>query len=98
MTTLFLGFHYFPDLISGGVLFDIPTVPWRSRDWKYWWGPTAAPFFRRRFWVLNLVHRELRGLLRHELAGRTGELVLLGAETSPGLVSGDVRETGARNP
>jgi hypothetical protein len=84
LSTLFLGFHYLPDLLSGGLLAALAA----------WGGPKLEMFFgsfRRsleppRVWLLNLT--EGHGDHYGKLAGRLSELLPLGGETSPGFVCG----------
>jgi membrane-associated phospholipid phosphatase len=85
-STLLLGFHYLPDLISGWLLALISTLLAPQLE-------IAAGAFRRalhppRIWLLSLTegYEEAHG----KLAGRLSVLLPLGAETSPGLVCGGV--------
>lgn len=94
LSTLFLGFHYFPDLLSGGVLAGISA----------WVGPqleVLAGAYRRalhppRVWLLNLT--EGRGDVYGKLAGRLSDLLPLGAEVSPGLVCGSTPRNRGEEP
>ncbi len=94
LSTLFLGFHYFPDLISGGLLAMVSA----------WLGPQLeilAGAFRRslhppRVWLLNLT--EGHGDAYGKLAGRLSELLPLGGETSPGLICGGVPRNRGEEP
>ncbi len=85
-STLLLGFHYLPDLISGWVLALVSAFLGPQLE-------IAAGAFRRslhppRIWLLNLTegYEEVHG----KLASRFSVLLPLGAETSPGLVCGGV--------
>jgi len=86
LSTLFLGFHYLPDLISGGVLAAISASLAPLLE-------ILAGAYRRtlhppRVWLLNLT--EGHGDAYGKLAGRLSELLPLGGETSPGFISGNV--------
>jgi membrane-associated phospholipid phosphatase len=86
ISTLLLGYHYFPDLISGVLLAGAAA----------WLGPRLEKLggaFRRtldppRVWLLNLT--EGYGKVYGKLAGRLSDLIPLGAETSPGFICGGV--------
>jgi hypothetical protein len=84
LSTLFLGFHYFPDLISGGLL--AAAGSWAAPRLE-----TLAGAYRRalnppRIWLLSLT--EGHGDAYGKLAGRLSDLLPLGGETSPGFISG----------
>jgi membrane-associated phospholipid phosphatase len=85
LSTLFLGFHYLPDLLSGGLLAVVSA-------WLAPWLEIAVGAFRRtlhppRVWLLNLT--EGHGDHYGKLAGRLSDLLPLGGQTSPGFVCGD---------
>lgn len=94
LSTLFLGYHYLPDLVSGGLL----------AAFSAWAAPrleVLAGAFRRslrppRVWLLNLT--EGHGDYFGKLAGRLSDLILLGGETSPGFVCGEVPKNRALEP
>ncbi len=94
LSTLLLGFHYFPDLISGGLLALVCA----------WLGPRLeilTGVFRRslnppRVWLLNLT--EGYGDVYGKLARRLSEILPLGAETSPGLVCGAIPRNRGEEP
>jgi hypothetical protein len=93
-STLFLGFHYFPDLISGGVLAGISAA--MAPRLEVLVGAFRRSLHPPRVWVLNLT--EGYGDYYGKLAGRLSELVLLGAETSPGLICGGVPRNRGEEP
>ncbi len=94
LSTLFLGYHYLPDLVSGGLL------AWASA----WAAPrleVLAGAFRRslrppRVWLMNLT--EGHGDHFGKLAGRLSDLIPLGGETSPGFICGGVPKNKAMEP
>jgi hypothetical protein len=84
LSTLFLGFHYLPDLISGGLLAAVAAILARRLE-------VLAGAFRRslhppRLWLLSLT--EGHGDAYGKLAGRLSDLMPLGGETSPGFICG----------
>jgi len=83
-STLCLGFHYLPDLVSGGLLAALAAMLSRRLE-------VLAGAFRRslhppRVWLLSLT--EGHGDVYGKLAGRLSDLVPLGGETSPGFLCG----------
>ncbi|HEY5039912.1 MAG TPA: phosphatase PAP2 family protein, partial [bacterium] len=80
LSTLFLGFHYFPDLISGGLLAGISA--WLAPRLEVLAGAYRRSLHPPRVWLLNLT--EGHGDYYGKLAGRLSELLPLGAEISPG--------------
>ncbi len=94
LSTLFLGFHYFPDLISGGVLAAISAA--MAPRLEVLVGAFRRSLHPPRVWVLNLT--EGYGDYYGKLAGRLSELVILGAETSPGLICGGVPRNRGEEP
>ncbi|HVZ79850.1 MAG TPA: phosphatase PAP2 family protein [bacterium] len=90
LSTLFLGFHYLPDLLSGGLLAAL--AAWGGPKLEVFLGTVRRSLEPPRVWLLNLTegHGEHYG----KLAGRLSELLPLGGETSPGFVCG--RQSRAR--
>jgi len=93
-STLLLGFHYLPDLVSGGLLALASVLLGPQLE-------IAAGVFRRslhppRLWLLNLTegYEEAYG----KLASRLSELLPLGAETSPGFICGGLPRNRAEEP
>ena len=94
LSTLFLGFHYFPDLLSGLLLAGLAA----------WLGPHLERFagaWRRSqhpplVWLLNLT--EGYGDYYGKLAGRLIGLLPLGSVTSPGLLIGATPRNKAEKP
>ena len=85
LSTLFLGFHYLPDLVSGGLLAGVSA-------WTAPWLEVLVGAYRRslhppRVWLLSLT--EGHGDYYGKLAGRLSELLPLGGETSPGFITGN---------
>jgi PAP2 superfamily len=86
LSTLFLGFHYLPDLISGGLLGGI--AAWSAPRLEVLVGAYRRSLHPPRIWILNLT--EGHGDYYGKLAGRLSELLPLGGETSPGFICGNV--------
>ncbi len=93
-STLLLGFHYFPDLISGGVLAGISA--WLAPHLEILAGAFRRSLHPPRVWLLNLT--EGHGDNYGKLAGRLSELLPLGAEISPGLICGNVPRVRGEEP
>lgn len=84
LSTLFLGFHYFPDLISGALLalasaWAAPRIEGMARDYRYTFHPPLV-------WLLDLTEGRERPYGR--LAERLSELQALGLDTVPGFLCG----------
>jgi membrane-associated phospholipid phosphatase len=94
LSTLFLGFHYFPDLISGGLLAAVSA--WMALRLEILVGAYRRSLHPPRVWLLNLT--EGHGDYYGKLAGRLSELLPLGAEISPGLISGGVPRNRGEEP
>jgi hypothetical protein len=86
LSTLFLGFHYFPDLISGGILAALSS--WAAPQVEILVGAYRRALHPPRVWLLSLT--EGHGDAYGKLAGRLSELIPLGAETAPGFITGNV--------
>lgn len=86
LSTLFLGFHYFPDLISGGLLAGVSS--WAAPEVEILVGAYRRTLHPPRVWLLSLT--EGHGDAYGKLAGRLSELIPLGAETAPGFITGNV--------
>lgn len=84
LSTLFLGFHYVPDLISGGLLAGLSA--WAAPQLEILVGAYRRSLHPPRIWLLSLT--EGHGDYYGKLAGRLSELLPLGAETSPGFICG----------
>jgi hypothetical protein len=94
LSTLFLGFHYFPDLVSGGLLAAVSA--WAASPLEVLVGAYRRSLHPPRVWLLNLT--EGHGDAYGKLAGRLSELLPLGAEVSPGLICGGVPRHRAEEP
>jgi hypothetical protein len=94
LSTLYLGFHYFPDLVSGGLLAGISA--WLAPRLEVMAGAYRRSLHPPRVWVLNLT--EGYGDYYGKLAGRLSEILPLGAETSPGLICGGVPRNRGEEP
>lgn len=93
-STLLLGFHYLPDLLSGWLLALVSALLAPQLE-------IIAGVFRRslqppRVWLLTLT--EGHGDVYGKLAGRLSELLPLGAETSPGFICGNVPRNRGEEP
>ncbi|HJT23823.1 MAG TPA: phosphatase PAP2 family protein [bacterium] len=86
LSTLFLGFHYLPDLISGGLLAGISA--WMAPQLEVLMGAYRRSLHPPRIWLLSLT--EGHGDYYGKLAGRLSELIPLGGETAPGFICGGV--------
>jgi hypothetical protein len=86
LSTLFLGFHYLPDLISGGLLAAVSA--WMAPQVEILVGAYRRTLQPPRVWLLNLT--ESHGDSYGKLAGRLSELLPLGGQTSPGFITGGV--------
>lgn len=86
LSTLFLGFHYFPDLVSGGLLAGISA--WTAPQLEILSGAYRRSLRPPRVWLLNLT--EGHGDHYGKLAGRLSEILPLGAEIPPGLICGNI--------
>ncbi len=86
LSTLFLGFHYLPDLVSGGLLAGVSA--WLGPRLEVLVGAYRRTLHPPRVWLLSLT--EGHGDAYGKLAGRLSELLPLGGETSPGFISGGV--------
>ena len=86
LSTLFLGFHYFPDLISGGILAAVSS--WAAPQAEILVGALRRALHPPRVWLLSLT--EGHGDAYGKLAGRLSELIPLGGEVSPGFITGQV--------
>jgi membrane-associated phospholipid phosphatase len=85
LSTLFLGFHYFPDLISGGLLalasaWAAPRLETAARAYRHSFHPPLV-------WLLELTEGRERPYGR--LAERLSEVLGLGVDTVPGFLCGD---------
>lgn len=94
LSTLFLGFHYFPDLISGGLLAGASA--WMAPRLEILAGAYRRSLHPPRVWLLNLT--EGYGDAYGKLAGRLSQLLPLGAEISPGLICGSEPRNRAEEP
>jgi len=84
LSTLFLGFHYFPDLISGGLLalasaWAAPRLENIARAYRHSFHPPLV-------WLLDLT--EGREKISGRLAERLSEIQGLGVDTVPGFLCG----------
>jgi hypothetical protein len=86
LSTLFLGFHYLPDLISGGLLAGVSA--WMAPQLEILVGAYRRTLHPPRVWLLSLT--EGHGDYYGKLAGRLSDLLPLGAETSPGFITGGI--------
>ncbi|HTC19683.1 MAG TPA: phosphatase PAP2 family protein [bacterium] len=86
LSTLFLGFHYLPDLISGGLLAAVSA--WAAPQVEILVGAYRRTLHPPRVWLLNLT--EGHGDSYGKLAGRLSELIPLGGQTSPGFITGNL--------
>ncbi len=86
LSTLFLGFHYLPDLISGGLLAAVSA--WMAPQLEILVGAYRRTLHPPRVWLLTLT--EGHGDYYGKLAGRLSDLLPLGGETSPGFITGGV--------
>jgi len=93
-STLVLGFHYFPDLLSGWILAAVSA--WMAPRLESLAGAYRRSLRPPRVWLLNLT--EGHGDHYGKLAGRLSQLLPLGAETSPGLVCGGEPRNRAEEP
>lgn len=94
LSTLFLGFHYFPDLVSGGLLALVSA--WAAPRLEVLAGALRRSLNPPRVWLLNLT--EGHGDHYGKLAGRLSDLLPLGGETSPGLICGGVPRIRGEEP
>lgn len=94
LSTLLLGFHYFPDLISGILLAGISA--WLAPYLEILAGAFRRSLHPPRVWLLNLT--EGHGDYYGKLAGRISEMLPLGAEISPGLICGGVPRNRGEEP
>lgn len=85
-STLFLGFHYLPDLVSGGLLAGISA--WLGPQLEVLMGAYRRSLHPPRVWLLSLT--EGHGDYYGKLAGRLSDLIPLGGDTSPGFICGGV--------
>jgi membrane-associated phospholipid phosphatase len=84
ISTLFLGFHYFPDLVSGGLLalasaWAAPRIEGLATDYRHSFHPPLV-------WLLDLTEGKEKPYGR--LAERLSELQALGMDTVPGFLCG----------
>ncbi|HET9869014.1 MAG TPA: phosphatase PAP2 family protein, partial [bacterium] len=86
LSTLVLGFHYFPDLISGGLL--AAASSWAAPRVEVLVGAYRRSLEPPRVWLLSLT--EGHGDAYGKLAGRLSQIIPLGAEVSPGFITGNV--------
>lgn len=93
-STLTLGFHYFPDLVSGILLAAVGA--WMAPSLEALAGAYRRTLHPPRVWLLNLT--EGHGDHYGKLAGRLSQLLPLGAESSPGLVCGGEPRNRAEEP
>jgi hypothetical protein len=84
LSTLFLGFHYLPDLLSGGLLAGL--AAWGAPQLEVAAGALRRALDPPRVWLLNLT--EGHGDHYGKLAGRLSDLLPLGGQTAPGFVCG----------
>jgi hypothetical protein len=94
LSTLFLGYHYFPDLVSGVFLAGLSA--WLAPRLEVLAGSWRRTLHPPRVWLLNLT--EGYGDVYGKLAGRLSRMIPLGAETSPGLVFGGEPRVRAEEP
>jgi hypothetical protein len=94
LSTLYLGFHYFPDLISGGLLAMVSV--WAAPRLEVLAGAFRRALHSPRVWLLNLT--EGHGDYYGKLAGRLSDLLPLGGETAPGLICGRVPRNRGEEP
>jgi len=94
LSTLLLGFHYFPDLISGILLAAVSAG--LAPGLEILAGALRRALHPPRVWLLNLT--EGHGNYYGKLAGRLSDLLPLGAETSPGLICGGMSRGRGEEP
>lgn len=93
-STLLLGFHYLPDLVSGWFLAFVSVL--LAPQLEIVAGALRRSLHPPRVWLLSLT--EGYGDVYGKLAGRLSELLPLGAETSPGFICGGIPRVRAEEP
>jgi hypothetical protein len=94
LSTLFLGFHYFSDLVSGVLL--AAAAVWLAPRLEQLAGLWRRAQHPPLLWLSNLT--EGYGEECGKLAGRLGFLQSLGAEISPGLLAGGAPRNRSEEP
>ncbi len=94
LSTLFLGFHYFPDLVSGGLLalvsaWAAPRFEKMARAYRHSFHPPLV-------WLLDLTEGMEKPSGR--LAERLSEMLALGVDTVPGFLCGEESPSRAEEP
>lgn len=94
LSTLFLGFHYFPDLISGGLL--ALASAWAAPRFEAIARATRHSFHPPLIWLLEMTEGRERPYGR--LAERLSEVLALGVDTVPGFLCGGEVSSRAEEP
>lgn len=92
LSTLFLGFHYLPDLVSGGLLAAVSA--WMAPQVEILVGAFRRTLHPPRVWLLNLT--EGHGDSYGKLAGRLSDLLPLGGRLPRDLSPGVFPVTGVK--